>query len=63
MSEFCYQQQLLNPTRTITRFQVGDRMIHTDWNCSMEQYQQKSTIGYGNNSTTVLTSRFKIKRR
>jgi len=62
MSEFCYKQKKLNPTRTITRFKVADRMIHTDWNCLMEQYQQTSTIGHGRNSITTQTGRFKIKK-
>lgn len=57
-TETCYTEQKSNPTRMITRFIFADRVIHTDWNCAMQAYYQKSNIG---GKIGMFTAGFKFK--
>jgi hypothetical protein len=60
MSEFCYEQQKLNPTRFVTRFIMNDRIIHTDYNCAMEMFYQFAQYKHSNEQRTI--ARFKIHK-
>lgn len=57
-AEWCLKQQTLNPTRTITRFRMHDRIIHTDYNCLCSGWYQ-STIKSGMQYTTAV---FRVKK-
>lgn len=60
MSEFCYKQQKLNPTRFITRSIMSDRIIHTDWNCGCEAFYQRVT--YRDTKADYTIAIFRIKK-